>query len=176
MTFLQPDNPHLRLALIPKPSQPASMSELIRQRGPRDCGIAAIAMFTGRPYEEVLEAGLASGGYLKGGGTRSSGEILHQLGYHWENLVTDTKPNTRRFRTVAVMEYYQSPDFVRDILWGRPCLMSVPSLNKEGGYHLIYYDGQRILDPQEGRKGKKFYTDFKSLKPRSAVVWGPECP
>jgi hypothetical protein len=58
----------------------------IRQRGPSDCGVAAVAMFTGKTYEEALIAGLETGQFHPKSGMSSCGFVLEALGYHWENL------------------------------------------------------------------------------------------
>lgn len=129
-------------------------------------------MFTGLSYDEVRPVAIASDGFRPNRGTKCVGSILRELGYCWDNLVTtDTKPDTRPFRTLSFPEYYVSPEFSRDLLWGRPCMMSVPSLNTPGGWHLLYYDGERVYDPQNGRRNKRYYNDFKALLPRSATVW-----
>lgn len=148
------------------------MTLLVRQRGSDDCGIAAVAMFTDFTYEHVRRAAIASDGFRPGKGTNSVGSILRELGFRWDNLITtEEKPDTRPYRTLHFNNYYISAEFCRDQLWGRPCMMSVPSLNTRGGWHLIFYDGDRVYDPQNGRRGKRYYNDFKALFPRSATVW-----
>lgn len=51
---------------------------------------------------------------------------------------------------------------------GVPGLLSLPSLNNEGGAHAVYFDGQHIVDPQKGRVGKKSYA------PQLGGMW-PAC-
>jgi hypothetical protein len=42
----------------------------------------------------------------------------------------------------------------------RPAVLTVPSLNSGSGQtHAVYWDGQRIWDPNHGRSGKKSYTN-----------------
>ena len=46
--------------------------------------------------------------------------------------------------------------------WTDHCgLLAVPSLNDPGGTHMVYSEGYRIFDPQNGRLGKKWY-DYDS--------------
>jgi len=46
-------------------------------------------------------------------------------------------------------------------LKGVKAICSVPSLNLPGKIHAIYFDGNGYLDPQSGRKDRKFY-EYKS--------------
>lgn len=150
-------------------------TEHVRQRLSCDCVVAAVAMFTELTYEEVLVHARKYFHHRYGTISRT-GELLGDLGFSQENLISDSKPDGREFRSLWLYEYYLSPNILRDYLWGREALMSVPSLNREEGSHMIYYDGHQIHDPQMGRRGKKFYApdDFKVLMPTGAYVWRAE--
>jgi hypothetical protein len=60
----------------------------------------------------------------------------------------------------------------RQFLWGRRALLSIVSLNEgPDGRHLVFYNGSRVLDPQEGRRGKKFATSLDDVEIEDAWVW-----
>jgi hypothetical protein len=132
-------------------------------------------MFTGRSYEEVRAAGIKSGQFKLKSGTHHAGYILTELGYFWENHGNrQGDPNGRPFQS-WYLGFYQgvlSPQVYRKFLWGRPALLSIVSLNHPPhGRHLVYYDGTRIYDPQEGRRGKKFATSLDQVEIEDAHVW-----
>lgn len=138
----------------------------VRQRGRSDCGVAAIAMLTGRSYEEVYAAARrANGGdaFHPRRGMSGTSHVLEALGYHWENLGRHKdhpapNPDGPQFRTLHIgfQRGIIDPRFYRQFVWGRRALLSIESLNNPGGRHLVFYDGERIWDPQDGRRGKKF--------------------
>lgn len=153
---------------------------LVRQRGPSDCGVAAIAMFCGHSYEDVFAAGRACGSFHPRRGTSHCGQILEQLGFHHENMGRPKErpapnPNGRPFRSLTLLIWASDvlhPKVARQFLWGRRALLSIVSLNHgPDGRHLVYYDGSRILDPQEGRRGKKFATQLDDVEIEEAWVW-----
>jgi hypothetical protein len=152
----------------------------IRQRGPSDCGVAAIGMFTGRSYDEVWVAGRAVNAFDPKRGTNCCGRILEQLGFHWENLGRHPdhpapNPHGRPFRSLTLLVWASGvlhPNVARHFLWGRPALLSIVSLNHgPDGRHLVFYDGERVADPQEGRRGKKFATSLDDVDIQEAWVW-----
>jgi hypothetical protein len=154
---------------------------LIRQRGKSDCSIAALAMFTGRTYEEVWEAARRTG---KTTSTRSPGcpvanVCWEALGYHWENLgrhkdYPAPNPDGPPFRSLglSIASWHINPKFYAKFFWGRRTLLSIHSLNNvPDGRHLVYFDGLRIWDPQEGRKGKKFATEIEKVVIEEAMIF-----
>jgi hypothetical protein len=155
---------------------------LVRQRGPADCGIAAIAMLTGRPYEEVYAAARkANGGHAfnRKNGMTSSERVLEELGYHWENLGRHKdhpapNPDGPQFRSLGLSwaSWTLNPKFYAKFFWGRRAILSIHSLNNvPDGRHLVYFDGFRIWDPQEGRKGKKFATEIEKVVIEEALIF-----
>lgn len=154
---------------------------LVRQRDKSDCGIAAIAMFTGRTYEEVLAAAQRTGkdNFTPKTGMSSTERVLEALGFHWENLGRHKdhpapNPNGPQFRSLGLRfaGWYVNPKFYAKFFWGRRALLSIHSLNNlPDGRHLVYFDGHRIWDPQEGRKGKKFATDIDDVVIEEAIVF-----
>lgn len=150
---------------------------LVRQRGPSDCGVAAIAMFTGRPYEEVETAARATGAFHPRKGMTNCGRVLERLGFHWENLGRHAdhpapNPDGRQFRSLRFSWTAVKPSFIAQFFWGRPTLLSIVSLNQAPhGRHLVFFDGRRVLDPQEGRRGKRFATSLDDVEVEEAWVW-----
>lgn len=113
--------------------------DFVQQRMPADCSVAAIAMFLGRPYEDIAE--------------HCSGIELTRVGLTWvrEDFI---------FRLFNV----EVDVFAREVMdWSEPAILSVPTLNEaEGGTHSIYWDGSRVWDPQMGRPGKSSYTNQRA--------------
>ena len=62
---------------------------------------------------------------------------------------------------------HYSSAFWAEILWGRRAILSVDSLNNEGGKHAIFWNGMKILDPQNGTVfdgiTKKFFTESATV-------------
>lgn len=137
------------------------MTVLIQQRTPSDCGVCCLAMVTGRPYEDVLAAIGDAFDPVRGLG--DEGRALDRLGF--SNAFLDGYPVgdfTRLHRGYAV-----SPEFFRDMAWGRRALLSVPSLNKEGGWHMVYFDGRELFDPST----RTTYQRFRDLRPEELVLF-----
>lgn len=45
--------------------------------------------------------------------------------------------------------------------------MTVPSLNNEGCWHFVFYDGRAVFDPSN----KKTYRSFDELRPEDIVIF-----
>jgi len=135
--------------------------ELVRQRCLTDCGVCCLAMASGRPYEDVLAA--IGDAYDPEKGMRYTGDALKRLGfaYTFENgeAVGDIVVRRRGFEI--------SPEYFRAMAWGRRALLSVPSLNRENAWHMIYWDGRHVFDPSTART----YTSFADLKPEELVLF-----
>ena len=110
--------------------------QFIRQRMPADCAIAALAMFLGVIYEDIAR--------------HCTGEELVMSGLPW-------------VREDHILNLFKTPCdvFDRSVMdWTAPAILSVPSLNEaEGVTHSVYWDGQRVWDPQHGREGKASYSN-----------------
>jgi hypothetical protein len=153
---------------------------LVRQRLKSDCGVAAIAMFTGRAYEEVFAAARTTGkdNFDPKSGMSSVERVLEALGYHWENLGRHKdhpapNPDGPQFRSLglSIASWHINPKFYAKFFWGRRALLSIHSLNNvPEGRHLVYFDGNRVWDPQEGRKGKKFATKIEDVVIVEAMI------
>lgn len=103
---------------------------------PADCAVAALAMFLGVAYEGIAR--------------HCTGAELVDSGLSW-------------VRENHILNLFKTPCdvFDRTVMdWSAPAILSVPSLNEaEGVTHSIYWDGQRVWDPQQGREGKSSYTN-----------------
>lgn len=129
------------------------MTELVTQRTPSDCSICCLAMVSGATYEEAIVA--AGDDYDPEKGMWSVQAALCRLGRHRD----DFREIRRGFEI--------SPEYFREIAWGRRAFLSVPSLNIENGWHHIYYDGMNIYDPSPKLK----YTSWDQLKPVDLVIF-----
>jgi hypothetical protein len=109
---------------------------LIQQKFTADCAVAALAMFLGVDYEDILP---------------------HVAGHE---LVHNGLANARE-KYIAGM--FEVEIVFRDrtkIDWSQPAVLTVPSMNSEtGATHAVYWDGDRVWDPNHGRVGKKSYTN-----------------
>jgi hypothetical protein len=145
------------------------MTILIEQRLATDCMIACIAMALTLPYEEVYEAAIKSEAYDpdSGEGIRSEDKILTELGlFKSPNYKEDASDFREQHKDWAI-----APEFFRHKFWGRPAIFSVPSLNKVGGSHAVYYDGYKLYDPNPPTRNR--YEKYDDLLPTNALVFRP---
>ena len=131
------------------------MTTLIQQKTDNDCVLAAIAMAKGCEKWEDLWDEKRDLEPIIGKGIHDIESYLKRVG-----LVEDVD-----FKTVYT--YGERPERTYELLWRRRALVSVNSLNgdKQGGKHLMYWDGTRVWDPNEGRPDR---LHVKYL--RSAVI------
>lgn len=108
--------------------------ELIQQQHDNSCAVACLAMMLGKTYEDVQSRYFSSHDFDKGGVIVN--RLLHVL--EAEGVIAI---EINRWMTTT------------------PGILRVPSLNIEGGYHFVYYQGPglKILDPNEGRLGRMYY-------------------
>lgn len=140
------------------------MTVLVQQRSPHDCAVCCMAMLTGRTYEDVravIAELLDETGERRG--MRNEQEALRRLGFehsfHHGQPIGDISCTRRGFEI--------SPEYYRGAAWGRRALMSVPSLNFSGSWHMIFWDGSRIWDPSP----LTAYTTFEQLRPDEMVLF-----
>ncbi len=105
------------------------MTTLVQQRNDSDCVIACLAMWTGRDYDEVAASVVRLNG----------GVCL------WE-AVTYLRSVGQQAR--------------RSIWWFHThrAILDLPSVNFVGGMHAVYWDGEQIFDPNQGRPGRLVWT------------------
>jgi hypothetical protein len=109
---------------------------LIQQKFAADCAVACLAMFLGVEYEDVLRH--VGGHELTLGGLTNNREAYIARLFEVEISFLDRTKIDR----------------------SKPAVLTVPSLNSKTGLtHAVYWDGTRIYDPNQGRKGKKSYTN-----------------
>lgn len=139
------------------------MTTLIKQRTPHDCGVCCLAMALDLPYEVVHVAATESKAFGVDKGMWGTNGILERL-----CLSPGSKTVTNDGEWVEWARGYEiTPQFFRQIAWGRKSLLSVPSQNIENGWHYVYYDGHKVWDPSN----KKTYTEFEELNPDSILVF-----
>lgn len=113
--------------------------KLVQQKDDYSCGVACIAMVTGKPYDEVRA--LVSEHSI-GLHPRDVDFLLGQLGVEYSRLMY--------------------PELCKCV----PHIITVPSLNIVGGLHYVVADVSEgvlcVLDPQRGREGRKFYAYDRS--------------
>jgi hypothetical protein len=143
--------------------------EFIEQKAKSDCVIAATAMFTGLSYDKIMET--AAELYVPDHGTSDVSRILRDLGFRQENYHGKHNGDGRAFKTIY-LPWELQPKLLKEWMWGREAMFSVPSLNIEGGWHMIYYDGLNVYDPNPTTK--KRYTNFDDVDPRDAYIWEPK--
>ena len=110
---------------------------IINQRTDRDCVIACIAMWTCNPYEEILSA-------FEG---KFGDEWLTKYG-----VTSDQQGELLRYFGIIPVTISTCPTECTGIL-------SFPSLNVPAGGHALFWSNGKVYDPQNGREGKKFYTN-----------------
>jgi hypothetical protein len=158
------------------------MTTLIEQRLSTDCMIACIAMALELPYEDALAAGIKTKAYdpENGEGTRDAEKILIELGlhdeWHWslkklighDRLSVSIGDFTSRRREWGEAPYH----FVKEA-WGRPAILSVPSLNKESGSHAVYYDGFNIYDPNPTSRKRYDSEALEEMEANTMLLFRP---
>jgi hypothetical protein len=116
------------------------MTSFVQQRNDHDCVIACLAMWMDRDYDEIAKAVLRV----------NEGVCL------WD--------------AVSYMRVNGIP--ARRSSWwfhSHKAILDVPSLNFVGGMHAIYWDGERLFDPNKGRAGRIEWTsELLDAKPS----WG----
>lgn len=139
--------------------------ELIYQRTPHQCTIATVSMATGRDYDEVLRIGLEDGCYVEGEGCRATSLLLEALGYNNEFQFGECVGDFISLRR----DFAHSAESFRLIAWGRRAILSVPSLNKAGGSHSVFWSGRELFDPNP--PDRKRYAAWDELLPTNAVLF-----
>lgn len=119
---------------------------MIKQKTQFDCGVACLAMFANKTYEEI------------------------------EAVIAFTLPkrkfpiNGMNNEEIAIVLNYldYTPIQVHTILDNSPAICAVPSLGSQKAFHFIYWDGKEIHDPSNF----EVYTtdDFKLAFPLSNAV------
>lgn len=128
------------------------MTTLIQQRGDNDCVLASIAMAAG----------------LNAWGDIWTNEDLESVVK--SQGVSDLEPWLNRVGFIRGRDFYEIYTYheariAKAFLWKRKALISTDSLNNEHGSHMVYWDGRRIWDPQDGREGKLYHRILTGINP-----------
>lgn len=140
------------------------MVEFVNQQLDDDCAICGICMATGEPWEKVMQIALRLKEYRPGRGTYNMESIMKELGY---NYSWDSSDLNADITGIYVPESMNASWLTRHFLWGRRALVSVPSLNEPGGWHVVYWDGYKVYDPSN----KKTYCEPEHLQPRYVLLF-----
>lgn len=131
------------------------MTELVRQRTRHDCAICTIAMATGKAYDDVMAAALKVDAFDAEKGMHAEYRVLEQFGLK----------QMAEFRILH--RGVLAPEFFLHFSWARRAILAVPSLNKEGGFHSVYWDGRALFDPCT----LKTYSEWKQLRPDEIILF-----
>lgn len=137
------------------------MTVLVPQRSPCDCGVACLAMLTGRDYDDVVA--VVGDAFDPERGLESEQTALNRLGFSC--TFQDGEPVGDYI--VHSKPFCISSSYLRFMLWGRRALVTVPSLNYNGGAHMVYFDGRDVFDPSTLKR----YERYKQLEPTSLVLF-----
>lgn len=110
-------------------------------------------MATGATYDRVLE--VAGDDFDPIRGCRAEWSIIEKLGFE----------QMKDFRTLH--RGILAPDYFLHFSWGRRAIMAVPSLNIEGGFHSVYWNGSELLDPCLAET----YSEWKQLRPEEIILF-----
>lgn len=112
------------------------MTTLVQQKSGNDCVLAAVAMALGKTWEELWTQEDLNTAIEKKG--LNTGDYLERAG-----LVREQDYRSVYLNGVDMQAVYR-------LLWKRRAVLSVHSLNNEGGSHAVYWDGEKLWDPHEG--------------------------
>ena len=121
------------------------MTTLIQQRTNHDCVLASMAMAIGK---EKWEDAWTEEDLQKVVESRGIADYDPWLDRHGLKEGRDY---------ISIYVHEDSMRVVKALLWKRRALLSVESVNHNYGSHAVYWDGERIWDPNEGVEGKQHF-------------------
>lgn len=134
------------------------MTALIKQITGSDCFLACIAMAKGAKHvldvwsKEDIDKVVASQG------VGDPDPWLEQAGF---KKGVDYKQH---------YAHHGTDDAIKALLWKRRAIISVRSLNIDGGTHAVYWDGEALFDPSTLRT----YLHLSSLSISQVTLFAPE--
>mgnify|MGYP003135106911 CR=1 FL=1 len=141
--------------------------KLIKQIGPSDCAICCLSMLTGIEHAEVISR--VGDTWEDGMGMANTGLALLRLGF--ENREIPLDKGAYRIEDVDFKILRKpwgiSDEMFKSMIWGRKALLTVPSLNIDGGYHMVYWYYDELFDPSP----KKTYKSYEELNIREMVLF-----
>jgi hypothetical protein len=135
------------------------MTVLVQQRGPSDCMLATIAMAAGKCYDDLWTID-------------DFNKVTLDRG------VSDESPWMERAGFVEGVDYArvycnsENQGVLKSLLRGRRAMISVNSLNIDGGYHILYWDGAKVYDPSS----KQTFTYLSSMCIASVIIFLKDAP
>lgn len=119
---------------------------IVQQRYPQDCGVACIAMFTGKDYDSISDTIY---NILKKKFTTSGMTIEHIAAVLYRGFGTE-------------------PLVLRTLVPKVPAIVTVPSIGTPKAFHYIFFDGKDFYDPSRSIS----YTnkDFKDSFPVADAI------
>lgn len=134
------------------------MTNRINQKNPADCAMCCVAMFCGITYEQLMERApwLSYLTQSVNNGGMTTDQELHLI-----SVITGRTP-------LVIQNHYHAEENTErlfEMLKGKPAILSARSLNFFGGFHAVYWDGTKVIDPSN----KKKYTR-KTIIPFQAIV------
>jgi hypothetical protein len=136
---------------------------MVKQQALYDCYLACMCMALGITYEELTQR-LGSEFVARIHAQGTYGDDAEKL-YVSLGLVAG-RDFRRIYRHDPKLSYGSSAEFARTILWGRRAIIQVDSVNHQGKFHLVYWDGFEFFDPSN-------YTlhSWDTLEPMNIIVF-----
>lgn len=119
-------------------------TQMVKQRAVNDCYLCCMCMLLGITYEEITQRlGSEFVAHVQQNGTY--GDYVEQM---YASLGLQYGLDYYKvYKHDVKLPYGASSEFARTILWGRRALIQAKSLNQEGKFHLVYWDGFDLFDP-----------------------------
>lgn len=115
------------------------MTTLVQQKTPNDCVLAAIAMAADKQYDDLWTPEDTQW-CVDNKGISDYKPWLARAGFH------PSVPSKNGYRYVYGLDNMRQESALK-LLWGRRAILSVASLNREGSYHAVYWNGYELFDP-----------------------------
>jgi hypothetical protein len=107
-----------------------------KQKHASDCALACLAMISGKDYDKIFSKKLIKA--IEKAGT-ATGDNLDSA-YVAAGYIKD-----KTYKVIYTAQ--DNVNTVQTMIWKRKALLQVDSLNYEGGMHLIYWNGEELIDP-----------------------------
>lgn len=138
----------------------------VLQKTNHDCMLACIAMAAGKTHEELwTQEDIDELVAMKGSSDDHTRTLLEKAGF--EPYVNGEI--SKIVWSINIWDSHSREPFVQRLLSGRRAIISVPSLNNYGGWHVVYWDGHKLYDPNYLKEEKQYYRWIDQLAPRK--IW-----
>lgn len=141
------------------------MTTLITQVSSSDCALASMAMAAGHTHLFQVWTQEDVDTLVKNRGMSDEEPYMKRLGWN------------RRIHYRTVYTYGERMDNYKTMLWLRPALLSVHSLNIDGSNHMVYWDGEKVWDPSPKRTYEFLHSMIidKIIVLNPSIVGVPQC-